>query len=66
VGGLLGLLLIFAGTLIARAQEFNIYLSSGNIILGIFISTTVGLIAGLMPAFSAARLNPVKAIASTF
>jgi putative ABC transport system permease protein len=66
VGGLLGLLLIFAGTLIARAQDFNITLSSGNIILGIFISTTVGLISGLMPAFSAARLNPVKAIASTF
>ena len=66
VGGLLGLLLIFAGTLIARAQDFNISLSSGNIILGILISTTVGLIAGLMPAFSAARLNPVKAIASTF
>jgi len=66
VGGLLGLLLIFAGTLIARAQEFNISLSSGNVILGIFISTTVGLIAGLMPAFTAARLNPVKAIASTF
>jgi putative ABC transport system permease protein len=66
VGGLLGLLLIFAGTLIARAQDFDIFLSSGNIILGIFISTTVGLVAGLMPAFTAARLNPVKAIASTF
>ncbi len=66
VGGLLGLLLIYTGTLIARTQDFNIFLSSGNIVLGIFISTTVGLIAGLMPAFSAARLNPVKAIASTF
>jgi putative ABC transport system permease protein len=66
VGGILGLILIYAGTLIARGQDFNIFLSSGNIILGIVISTTVGLIAGLMPAFSAARLNPVKAIASTF
>jgi putative ABC transport system permease protein len=66
VGGLLGLLLIYAGTLIARARDFEIFLSTGNIILGVFISTTVGLIAGLMPAFSAARLNPVKAIASTF
>jgi putative ABC transport system permease protein len=66
VGGLLGLLLIYAGTLIARARDFDIFLSAGNIILGVFISTTVGLIAGLMPAFSAARLNPVKAIASTF
>ena len=66
VGGLLGLMLIFLGTLIARAQDFDVFLSTGNIFFGLFISTTVGLIAGLMPAFTAARLNPVKAIASTF
>lgn len=66
IGGILGLLLIYAGTLIARARDFDIFLSAGNIILGILISTTVGVIAGLMPAFTAARLNPVKAIASTF
>jgi putative ABC transport system permease protein len=66
IGGVLGLLLIYIGTFIARAHEFEIFLSVGNIILGLFISTTVGLIAGLMPAFTAARLDPVKAIASTF
>jgi putative ABC transport system permease protein len=66
IGGIIGLMLIYAGTLIARARDYDIFLSAGNIILGIFISTTVGIIAGLMPAFSAARLNPVKAIASTF
>jgi putative ABC transport system permease protein len=66
IGGILGLILIYAGTLIARSRDFDIFLSSGNIIMGIFISTTVGLVAGLMPAFTAARLNPVKAIASTF
>jgi len=66
VGGVLGLLMIFAGTLIAQSREFEIFLSGGNILLGMFISTTVGIIAGLIPAFSAARLDPVKAIASTF
>jgi putative ABC transport system permease protein len=66
IGGILGLLLIYSGTLIARARDFEIYLSTGNIVLGLFISTSVGLIAGLIPAVSAARLNPVKAIASTF
>jgi putative ABC transport system permease protein len=66
LGGLLGLLLIYMGTFIARSRDFDIFLSSGNIILGLFISTTVGVIAGLVPAFSAARLDPVKAIASTF
>jgi putative ABC transport system permease protein len=66
IGGIIGLLLIFAGTLIARGQAFDIFLSTGNIIMGLAISTTVGLIAGLLPAFTAARLDPVKAIASTF
>jgi putative ABC transport system permease protein len=66
IGGILGLLLIYAGTFIARSKDFDIFLSAGNVIFGIFISTTVGIIAGLMPAFTAARLNPVKAIASTF
>jgi putative ABC transport system permease protein len=66
VGGILGLLLTYSGTFVAKAQDFDIFLSIGNIILGLFISTTVGLIAGLIPAFTAARLDPVKAIASTF
>lgn len=66
IGGLLGLLLIFIGTFIARANDFDIFMSFGNIITGLLISTTVGIIAGLMPAFTAARLDPVKAMASTF
>ena len=66
VGGIFGLVLIYIGTFIARARDFDIFLSAGNMVLGILISTTVGLIAGMMPAFTAARLDPVKAIASTF
>jgi putative ABC transport system permease protein len=66
VGGIFGLVLIYIGTFIAQARNFDIFLSAGNMVLGIFISTTVGLIAGMMPAFTAARLDPVKAIASTF
>jgi putative ABC transport system permease protein len=66
IGGILGLLLIYIGTFIARAQDFEIYLHAGNVFLGLIISSVVGLIAGLMPAFTAARLDPVKAINSTF
>lgn len=66
VGGILGLILIYIGTFIAKGQGFDIFLSAGNIVTGLLISSTVGVIAGLMPASTAARLDPVKAIASTF
>jgi putative ABC transport system permease protein len=67
VGGIIGLVLVYAGTILVKNSfDFNIYLSLGNIFLGIFISTVVGIIAGLFPAFMAARLDPVKAIATTF
>jgi putative ABC transport system permease protein len=67
IGGLIGMLLVFIGTVIVRNSfDFDIYLSLGNIILGLVISTAVGIIAGLFPAIVAARLDPVKAMASTF
>jgi putative ABC transport system permease protein len=67
IGGIVGLILVFAGTLIlSHSTEFKISLNFGNIILGIVISTVVGIIAGLFPALMAARLDPVKAISSTF
>ena len=65
IGGILGLLLIFVGTIIVRyVSEFEIMLTLGNIITGLMISSVIGFIAGLMPARSAARLDPVAAINS--
>jgi putative ABC transport system permease protein len=65
IGGVLGLLLIFIGTIIVRyVSEFEIVLTMGNIITGLMISSVIGFIAGLMPARSAARLDPVTAINS--
>ncbi|MBN2349256.1 MAG: ABC transporter permease [Bacteroidales bacterium] len=67
LGGILGLMLIYIGTLIVGATtDFTIYLTAGNIILGIMISTVVGIISGFAPAFYAARLDPVVAIHTTF
>jgi len=67
VGGILGLIMVFIGTIIVRnAFDFNIYMSAGNIISGVVISMLVGIIAGMFPAAMAAQLNPVKAISSTF
>jgi putative ABC transport system permease protein len=67
LGGILGLMLIFIGTtVISYTTEFNITLTMGNIMVGLFVSGIIGVISGFAPAHSASRLNPVEAINSTF
>jgi putative ABC transport system permease protein len=65
-GGLIGLLLVFTGTLFVSNSDFSISLTMGNIMLGLFVSGTIGIISGFAPAWSASRLNPVEAINSHF
>lgn len=63
IGGLAGLLLIFIGTQIVNSvTDFTISLTVANIIRGLLISGVIGFLAGLMPARSAANLNPVEAM----
>lgn len=63
IGGVIGLLLVLAGSAIAsKLIEMNLFLTAGNVVFGITISITIGLIAGVLPAYSASRLNPVDAI----
>jgi putative ABC transport system permease protein len=63
IGGIVGLLLIYLGTLIVnQVTDFTILLTVGNIITGLMISSVIGFIAGLMPARSAAILDPVEAM----
>jgi len=65
IGGIIGLLLVFIGTIIVRyVSEFTIILTVGNIITGLMISSVIGFIAGLLPARSASRLDPVVAMNS--
>jgi len=67
LGGLLGLLLVFIGTLVvSKLGDVNIHLTLGNILLALFISIVIGVISGFTPASSAARLDPVEAIGTTF
>ena len=67
LGGILGLLLVFIGTLvIGQVWDVNIHLTLGNIFLALFISGTIGIISGYTPAYSASRLDPVEAIGTTF
>jgi putative ABC transport system permease protein len=66
-GGLIGLFLVFAGTLIVTyGLDFKISLTLSNIIMGISISAIIGIIAGYIPAYTASRMDPVKAISTTF
>lgn len=66
-GGILGLIFILAGTgVVNYIWELNMHLTPANIILGIFISAVIGIVAGYAPAYSASRMNPVEAIGFSF
>lgn len=66
IGGLIGLLLIFTGAqIVTKTLDFPIYISPSILTLALAISVVVGLLAGIIPAYRAANLNPVVAIRST-
>ena len=64
VGGVVGLFMVWIGTIIGNnlSEDFEFVLSFRNMLLGILISSFIGLISGLIPALSASRLDPVEAI----
>ena len=61
LGGLAGLFLVYLITFIPLG-DLNIILGLNNIVLGLTVSTVIGMIAGIVPAAMAARLDPVAAI----
>ncbi|MZP56574.1 MAG: FtsX-like permease family protein, partial [Bacteroidales bacterium] len=67
LGGILGLFLIFIATLfINYLYDLNMHLTLSNILLAIFVSGIIGVVAGYAPAYSAAKMNPVDAIGYSF
>jgi len=65
IGGALGLLLVYGGTVFANAYiDFDISLSTSNIVTGLWVSVLIGIISGMIPAVSASKLDPVEAIRS--
>lgn len=63
IGGIIGLLIVFAITLTAGDSfGMEITLSKSNIILGFTISILIGVVSGFVPAYSASQLDPVEAI----
>lgn len=61
IGGLAGLFLVWLLTL-APFGSLQVVLSVKNIVLGLGVSSVIGLVAGIVPAAMAARLDPVLAI----
>jgi putative ABC transport system permease protein len=63
IGGMLGLLMVFLVLkALTAAISFELTMSVSNILWGLFVSSVIGLIAGIVPAISASRMNPVNAI----
>jgi putative ABC transport system permease protein len=61
IGGLAGLFLVWLLTLVPFGS-LAVVLSVKNIVLGLGVSSVIGLVAGIVPAAMAARLDPVIAI----
>jgi putative ABC transport system permease protein len=65
IGGMVGLLLVFALTkILSGSFNFPVYISTSNMVWAIGICFVVGILAGIIPASMAAKLNPVEAIRS--
>lgn len=66
-GGIIGLLLVFTGAaIITMSGDFTVTLTMDNIVLGISISSAIGLVSGIFPAWQGARMDPVVAINTSF
>jgi putative ABC transport system permease protein len=65
IGGLIGILLVwFIALGLTKVLDFEFVLSFSNIMLGSGLAILIGLIAGILPAISASKLDPVEAIRS--
>jgi len=65
IGGTIGIILVFALTQIVTAVfDFPLFISTPLLLMAIGICILVGLLAGIIPAYQAAKMDPVVAIRS--
>lgn len=63
IGGLIGLFFVWIiAMILTNALDFEFVLGFGNILLGTSLAAFIGLLSGILPAISAANLDPVEAI----
>jgi putative ABC transport system permease protein len=63
IGGIVGLLIvIILAVTVSLTTSFHLIITPGNVFLGMGVSALIGLISGIIPAFSASRMDPVNAM----
>lgn len=63
IGGIGGLIMVFLVLKISSAlTDFEMVLSVTNILRGMLLAVIVGILAGIIPALKASKLDPVEAI----
>jgi putative ABC transport system permease protein len=63
LGGLIGMFLVFLLTFVDLGS-LELTMSTKNIIIGVSVSSIIGLLAGIIPAHMASKMDPVIAIRS--
>ncbi len=61
LGGTVGVLIVFGLTMIP-IEALDISLSLKNVLLGVVVSSIIGVVSGIIPSAKAARLDPVEAM----
>jgi putative ABC transport system permease protein len=62
IGGATGVLIAWALGRVVSAMLIPTYLSIGAVIVAVTVSGAVGVLAGIFPAWKAARLDPIEAL----
>ena len=63
LGGIIGLGLVYAVlAILSNSLPFELFLSFRNIIVGVGLSIGIGIISGIIPAYQAAKMDPVVAM----
>ena len=65
LGGAAGLALVGGAVYgLNQVLPYELGLSAGNVVLGVGLAVAIGIVAGVIPAYMASRMDPVEAIRS--